>query len=184
MSDEKAQWQVVKSENGPGLKLFKVRFDYMKNPRNDKTEKMIVLDTPDSVNVVAMTIEGQIIFVRQFRFGIKDYTLELPGGIIDPGEMPQVAGERELREESGFTAKFWHPLGKIGSNPVFMNGFIHHFVATDALKTSEMELDDAEDISLVFLSIEETRKWLSQGSFGHPHTVNALVLFFAWYDNM
>lgn len=184
MASKNRQWEVVKTEEGPGLKLFKVRFDHMRNPRNEMIQKMVILDTPDSANVVALTTNGQIVFVRQYRFGIKDYTIELPGGIVDPGEDAKVAAIRELREETGHTARYWHELGKIASNPVFMNGYIHHYVATEADKTAPLELDDGEDIDIQYYSIEETRKMLYKGKFGHPHTVSALVGFFNWYDKL
>ena len=77
------EWQCLASEPGPDLKLFRVRFDQMKNPRSQAVERMIILEADDSANVVALTPEEEILFVRQYRFGIGEETVELPGGIID-----------------------------------------------------------------------------------------------------
>ena len=184
MSASKKEWECLRSEPGPDLKLFKTRFDYMKNPRNDQTDKMIILDSEDSANVIAVSPENQIVFVRQYRFGIGDYTVELPGGLVEPDEEQAVAVQRELQEETGYTAPFWHSLGKIPSNPVFINSYIHHWVATDAVKTAELNLDESEDMELILIPIEEVRQGLYKGAFQHPHTSNALILFFSWYDEI
>ncbi|MEZ5042650.1 MAG: NUDIX hydrolase [Saprospiraceae bacterium] len=178
MNNNKSNWERVQFEDGPDLKLFRARFDYMRNPRNGKTERMIVLVSPDSVNVVPITTNGDILFVRQYRFGIGEYTLELPGGIVDPGEDHSPAAQRELEEETGHTGGEWRYLGKIPSNPVFMDSYIHHWVAKGVEKTHELSLDDGEAIDLVQMPIETVKSQLSKGYFQHPHTVNALLLYF------
>lgn len=178
MPADKKEWTCVKSEQGPDLKLFTARFDYMLNPRNQVTERMIILASPDSVNVVPLTKTGEIIFVRQYRFGTRTYTLELPGGIVDPGEEHGVAAVRELQEETGYSSSSWEYLGKIGSNPVFMDSYVHHWLAKDVELTHETSLDDGEDVEWVALSIEEVKERLLLGSFQHPHAVNALLRFF------
>lgn len=178
MADHPKQWQCLKTERGPDLKLFRVRYDYMQNPRNGSTAKMTILEANDSVNVVALTPEQQILFVRQYRFGTGNYTLELPGGIVDDGEEARLAGERELREETGFSSSDWQSLGKVGSNPVFMDSYIHHWLAKDIQLTDEVELDDGEAIELVRLSIKEVKQRLCEGLFLHPHTISALTRFF------
>lgn len=178
MSADKKEWTCVKSEQGPDLKLFKARFDYMLNPRNQVTEKMIILASPDSVNVVPVTKTGEIIFVHQYRFGTRTYTLELPGGIVDPGEDHGVAAVRELQEETGYTSSAWEYLGKIGSNPVFMDSYVHHWLAKDVELTHRTSLDDGEDVEWVALPIEEVQRRLLSGAFAHPHAVNALLRYF------
>ena len=180
MTNEKREffnWKLVKSEQGPDLKLFKARFDYMQNPRNQLVEKMIVVEANDSTNVVPVFPNGDILFVRQYRFGIRKMTLELPGGIVDDGEEALFAAKRELREESGYSAKHWNFLGKVGSNPVYMSNYIHHWVATDIALTSSLDLDDGEVVENEVLSEKEVRDRLKAGKFLHPHTISALTLY-------
>lgn len=173
------QWLRLRSEEGPNLKLFRARFDYMRNPRNGETERMIVLESADSVNVVALTAEQEMLFVRQYRFGIGQETLELPGGIVDPGEDHLLGAVRELREETGFTGSNWTYLGKVASNPVFMDSYIHHWLLEDAQQTHELHLDAGEAVALERIPVARVRDMLWEGAFLHPHTVSALVRFFA-----
>ena len=175
---KKTKWEVVKSEAAAKLKLFNARFDYMKNPRNGKTEKMIILESNDSVNVVALTTEQQMIFVRQYRFGIGEETLELPGGIVDEPEPHDLAAQRELREETGYAGDKWTYLGKVASNPVFMDSYIHHWVAIEVSLQFDQQLDDGEAVDLVLVPVEEVKQKLLSGFFQHPHTVTALLLYF------
>lgn len=175
----KPQWERVSSEKGPDLKLFQARFDHMKNPRNGITERMIILESPDSVNVVAETSNGDIVFVKQYRFGIEAETLELPGGLLDENEMVSLAAKRELEEETGYVGQQWKELGRIPSNPVFMDSYIHHWLVKDAAPNGEVTLDDGEAVDVVLLSKEEAKKRLYAGAFQHPHTVNALLIYFA-----
>ncbi len=177
-SSDFPQWTRESSEEGPDLKLFKVRFDYMKNPRNSKIIKMVVLESQDSVNVLAFTPDEKIIMVRQYRFGIGGFTLELPGGLVDPGEDMMVAAQRELLEETGYSGTDWQFLGSIQSNPVFMDSYLHHLVAKGVKRTSDLILDDGEDIEVVFMTLEEIKAAISKGEIAHPHVISALSRYY------
>ena len=172
------EWQCISQEEGPDLKLFKARFDFMQNPRNEKTEKMLILEGADSVNVVPLSPDHSIYFVRQYRFGTGKHTLELPGGLVDTNEEHGIAAARELEEETGGKAKQWHFLGSIASNPVFMDSYIHHWFAEDVVLSGQQSLDEGEDVSVVELPLDEVKHRFLQGAFSHPHTVNALLRFF------
>ncbi|NUO03104.1 MAG: NUDIX hydrolase [Saprospiraceae bacterium] len=172
-------WKLDRSEPGPGLKIFRSRLDYMRNPRNGKTEAMIVLEGADAANIVAVTPDGHIVFVRQYRFGIGADTLELPGGAVDAGEPQADAAMRELAEETGYTAPEWRLLGGIYSNPVFMSSYIFHWLALNAEPTLPQRLDDGEAVEVVLLHEADVWNKLIAGEFQHPHTVNALLRYFA-----
>ena len=81
-NDEKP-WEVIKSEQGPNLVLFQARYDWVKNPRNARSMKAVILEAPDWVNIVAVTPEKKIVVVKQFRFGVAKTTVEIPAGIIE-----------------------------------------------------------------------------------------------------
>ena len=177
--DNSQIWFIEKSEPGPDLKLFEARFDFIKNPRNGITEKKIILSGGNAVNVIALTSANEIVLVRQYRFGTASYTLELPGGLVDPDESLVKAAERELEEETGYTCgEKLIPLGKIGQNPVFMDSYVHHFLALDVKLTKKQILDAGENIEVILMPLEELKFRWQKGEIEHPHSVNALLRYF------
>ena len=167
----------LSSIRGPDIGLFRVRYDILNNPRNDKDVKVTVLESEDSANVLAFTREGKIIIVDQYRFGIGENTLELPGGLLEPNEEPLAAIQRELKEETGYTRGTWTLLGTSQSNPVYMDSLIYHYLVVGVEKTDDLVQDDAEHIVVLEMEEEEVMRYVQEGKIQHPHVLAAL---FRW----
>jgi ADP-ribose pyrophosphatase YjhB (NUDIX family) len=174
---EESNWTHLKSEPGSRIGLFETRHDSLKNPRNNKEIKVTVIEGRDAVNVVAITENKEVLLVRQLRFGTNEMSLELPGGLMNEGEDQLDAIKRELREETGFSGRSWRYLTTVASNPVFMNNYIHTWVATNVQWTSSLDLDDEEDIEIIKVSISKLKELLIQGAFTHPHAISAITAF-------
>lgn len=155
--------------------LFRPRWDSMENPRTGQVLKRLVLETPDWVNVVALTRARRLVVVRQYRFGTSQLTLEIPGGVIDRGEEHRAAAERELREETGFTSQRWTYLGAVEPNPAFQTNLCHHWLAEDCDRTHELELDHGEDIALGTITLDEARAGIRSGTIRHALVITALA---------
>jgi 8-oxo-dGTP pyrophosphatase MutT (NUDIX family) len=168
-------WQRERSEPGPDLVIARARFDWVRNPRTGATLRRLVLDTAPWVNVVALTGERRLVVVRQYRFGNGSVTTEIPGGVVDPGEAPEDAARRELREETGYTAERWSWLGTVEPNPAFLNNLCHHYLAEGARRTHELELDPGEDIAVDTLDLEEVRARVGRGEIRHSLVISALA---------
>lgn len=176
--DTEKSWETLRSKQGPNLILFQTRYDWVKNPRNAKKVKAVILESPEWVNVVAITPEKKILVVRQYRFGVKKRTVEIPAGILNPEETPEQGAMRELREETGYTTANWKYLGWVEANPAFMNNVCHQWLALDVVKTNSPELDEGEEISVAVLSLAEVRKEIEQGRMRNSLSVLALLKVF------
>ena len=181
-ADTPQPWEVIESEQGPDLVLFRTRYDWVKNPRNAKLMKAVILETRDWVNIVAVTPEKKVLAVKQFRFGVAKTTVEIPAGIIEKGESHEQAAIRELKEETGYTTDRWQYLGWFEANPAFLNNVCHAWLALDAVKTHAPQLDDGEEISLSELSLEEVREEIEQGRMRNSLTLLALSRVFDLRD--
>ena len=177
-ADAPKAWDVIRSEPGPDLVLFQARYDWVRNPRNAKSMKAVILECPDWINIVAVTPERKLVVVKQFRFGVAKTTVEIPAGIIEEGETSQQAAIRELLEETGYTTSNWNYLGWAEANPAFLNNICHHWLALDVVKTDAMQLDDGEEIAVRELSLEEVGREITKGSMRNALTLLALSRVF------
>jgi len=173
--DSPRHWPRRSSRPGPDLRLFKVRFDLLTNPRTGLDLERLVLETPDWVNVVALTADSRLVCVRQYRFGTESVTLEIPGGMVDPGEGHREAAERELREETGYRAARWQYLGAVEANPAIHSNRLHHWLALGAERVGHQELDEGEDIQVLELTLDEARRAVHDGRIAHSLVVCALA---------
>jgi 8-oxo-dGTP pyrophosphatase MutT (NUDIX family) len=140
--------------------------------------KAVILESPDWVNVVVITPEKKLVVVQQHRFGVGKTTLEIPAGIVNPGETPEQAAMRELREETGYTAARWKYLGWVEPNAAFLNNRCHQWLALDALKTGAPELDEGEEIAAAELSWAEVRSEIQKGRMRNSLSLLSLAQVF------
>jgi 8-oxo-dGTP pyrophosphatase MutT (NUDIX family) len=167
-------WPKLGTRLGDSMILFRPRWDTLKSPRTEQVMERLVLETPDWVNVVALTDERKLVCVRQFRFGTGAVTLEIPGGVVSPREPHELAARRELREETGFTSERWTYLGSVEPNPAFLDNLCHHWLAEGVRRTHDLELDSGEDIVVVELELDEVRARIAAGEIRHSLVVTAL----------
>jgi 8-oxo-dGTP pyrophosphatase MutT (NUDIX family) len=115
--------------------------------------------------------------IRQYRHGSRKIALEIPGGLLDPGDTAKKAAARELLEETGFRAKKWKQIGVVNPNPALFNNRCYTFLAQDIQNVSDPELDQTEDIEVVFLPLRDIPGFILKGKIDHAMVITA----FAWY---
>ena len=173
-TNEPEPWPRQGSRKADNLLLFQPRWDAMQNPRTGEVFQRLVLETHTWTNIVAITPEDEFVMVKQDRFGTARVTTEIPGGVVDPGEDPLHAAQRELREETGYTSDDWSLLGSVEPNPAFHDNLCHHFLARDVRRTHELALDAGEDIRVTLLGRDALTEAIASGSINHSLVLTAL----------
>ena len=135
------------------------------------------LDSPDWINVVALSADDEIILVEQYRFGIAQATLELPGGMVDPGEDVLTTAKRETLEETGFCSDHWEALGKVSSNPAIQTNYTHTFLATGCYQKQAQSLGRHEFIKVHLMPLERFLELARQGIVHHALVLAAVAKY-------
>lgn len=173
---EPKHWQRLRRGLEHDYRVLRVREDRFLHPRTGEDHPRVIVTCSDWVNVLAYTGAGEVVLVRQWRAGVGHNTLELPGGIIDPGEDPAHAALRELAEETGYVGERAEPLGWTHPNPANLTNRCYSFLVRDARQVDAQRLDAGEDIQVVVLGREALREAILRQEFTHALALNALLL--------
>ena len=170
-------WKILNSQLVLDNPWCKVRRDEVELPSGQVIDDFFVNVRPDIVLILAVTQQQEIVFVHQYRHGVQDILLELPGGGFHSQlETSLSAAHRELEEETGYVAEQMRLLATLYDNPVKDTNKIHLFLAEKAHPSSIQQLDVTEEVEIVLVPIEEVLAKISTGEICVCGTVTALFL--------
>lgn len=159
--------------------IFTVREDRCEHPNSGVVAPFVVLETPDWVNVIALTDDDELLLVKQWRFGSESVELELVAGLVDPGESARAAAERELLEETGYAARELALLGTVRPSAAFQDNTCTTYLALGCHKVAEPDPDESEDLELVVVPRAAVPGLVARGELRSAVTVAALYFWTA-----
>jgi ADP-ribose pyrophosphatase len=165
--------EVLKSETIYKGRAFDVRKDQVRLP-NGHVIHLDIIDHRDAVTILPVDQDGMVWFIRQYRHATGKYLLELPAGVAEPGEPPDVSAKREIREEIKMAAGKLQKIGGFYLAPGYSTEYMHLYLATglypEALLGDEDELLSVEKIS--------AKQALTLGETGQIEDAKSLVALF------
>ncbi|MCM1371409.1 MAG: NUDIX hydrolase [Bacteroides sp.] len=157
------KWKVLESKYISRRPWMTARKDVVQLPDGRINPEYWVLEFPDWVNVIAITRDGGMLMVRQYRHALGVTEYELCAGVVEEGETPLQAARRELMEETGFGGGEWTEYMSICANPSNHTNLAHTFLAVGVDQIGEQHLDDTEELTYHVLSMEDVFGMLQRG---------------------
>jgi 8-oxo-dGTP pyrophosphatase MutT (NUDIX family) len=158
---------VLASEPRADYRVFSVSALECERDEGGAPHTFFRIDSVDWANVIPVTTSGELVMIRQFRHGAAKVTLEIPGGMVDPGESPADAAARELLEETGYRAGRIVALGSVSPNPALFGNRLHSFLAEGCEKVADVANDHAEETVVELVARADVRRLLAQGAIDH-----------------
>jgi ADP-ribose pyrophosphatase len=174
--DSSLLWRRERSEQVADCRVFKVRRDFSADPRSRRIHDFYVIEAPDWINVIPLTKDNEVVLIEQYRQGTEAVSLEIPGGMVDPGEEPRETAARELFEETGYEAAEVVFLGKARPNPAIQNNWIHTFIARGVEYRQEPLNQGTEQTRVRLVALEQIPALIAGGKIDHA----LVVLAFHW----
>jgi 8-oxo-dGTP pyrophosphatase MutT (NUDIX family) len=160
-----------------------LRRETYRMPDGEQFGPVSVLDFRDWANALALTPDGNVVLVKQFRPGAKAVTLELPGGTVEAGEgAVEATMRRELEEETGYGGGRLTYLGHLSPNSATNTNRVHSFLMQDVTPVAEQHTDEGELIDVVLMPLPEVVALALRGGLDQAMHVATLFLALATLD--
>jgi 8-oxo-dGTP pyrophosphatase MutT (NUDIX family) len=177
MTEKVATWQIKNSREVADCRVFKVREDTSICSEDNREHTFYVIESPEWVNIIPLTANEEVVLIEQYRHGINEVVLEIPGGLIDDGETPEEAAVRELAEETGYVPGKVLLLGRSRPNPAIQNNWVYHFLALDCELKGAVKFDSNESISTGLVPLVEIAPLIDEGMITHSLVLAAFHRF-------
>jgi 8-oxo-dGTP pyrophosphatase MutT (NUDIX family) len=161
---EKPRWRVLASSYLVQSPFMRLRVDEVELPDGTIVPNYYVRESAGFVTIFALTVERQVILVRQYRYGSDAIHLELPAGMLEDGEEPLECALRELAEETGYEVESCEPAAQYLPEPVRSTARAYVYIGLRARKTREPTLDPTEHLQVELAGVARFREMLADGT--------------------
>ena len=158
-------------------RILNLRVDQVELPSGRVATREVV-EHRSAVGILALTDRESVLLVRQYRYAVEEETLEICAGLLEEGEDPREAAEREMQEELGVKPQALKEIGGFYASPGFCSEFLHLFLA-EGLTESSLPQDEDEDVSRVEIPLTDLPRLMAEGAFRDSKTFAAVAWIMA-----
>jgi 8-oxo-dGTP pyrophosphatase MutT (NUDIX family) len=181
MSGELKPWKKLGSKPAGDFRIFSIRTDQVVSPRTQQPHDVYVIDCVNWVNVIALTPDGHLVLIEQYRHGSAAVELEIPGGMMDATDAsPVTAALRELREETGYAGENARIIGQVSPNPAIMSNVCFTVLVENCHCVHPVQFDGGEDLITRLMPAAEIPRLVATGKIRHSLVIVALYYFDLW----
>ncbi len=179
------KWKVLDKKVLIQSPMFSFLAYKLKHGDKNSIHNFYILDTADWVNILPITSDGKVVLIRQYRAGIDEILIEIPGGIMDNGETDPIAtARRELEEETGYVTDNLEVLGMVYPNPSFMTNKCYFVLAKDVKPLGQTHFDPSEYIETFTIDLKLLPEYILSGKIRHSLTINAFAFLQLKYPQL
>ncbi len=169
-------WKLLDKMSLRDFRVVSVQEHVYEHVPSGKQKGYVVCDSADWVFVIPVTPDNEVVFIRQFRHGRGEVVLEIPGGVMDPGETPEITGIRELKEETGYVPESVEMFGPLLPNPGLNTANFHIALARNCRPTSQPAPEPFEEIEIELRPLESVSEMISNGELTHALCIAAFAV--------
>jgi 8-oxo-dGTP pyrophosphatase MutT (NUDIX family) len=169
-----AAWLNVSQTQVADCRVFRVQRRRLRHASDGREGDFYIIEAPDWVITLPLTSKQELILVRQWRFGVEQLSWEPPGGVMDPGEDPVTAGQRELLEETGYAGSPVCVLGQAAPNPAIQNNHAHFILVENCVPKAALHWDPHEELETGIFPLAEVEQMIRRGEIFHSIALNAV----------
>lgn len=169
-----SNWKIISRKNLINSKFFEVEKEKVKLPNGNIHIYETVIRRP-TVMIIPLTNDYELYLIRQYRHMLNDYAIEFAAGHIDDGEKALFTAKRELKEETGLTARHWEEIGRVEGSASVIQSKLHYFLAKE-LEEGESEPEEGEEIELIKISFKKAVEMVLSGKINNLPTMYGILL--------
>ncbi len=172
------KWTVLDSKYIVKRPWATLRVDKLQMPNGNIKDEYYVLEYPTWVNMIGFTTNQEVLFVKQYRHGAGEILVELPAGVVEPGEEPAEGARREMLEETGYAFESIEKICELYANPATSGNITYTYLLKGGSRVQEQDLDDSEDIEVITMTIDQAREYLLENKIGQA--LHSAALFYTF----